>query len=66
MRCPREKDVTGSTHRKGLRENYLSSSTVSGDLDETSWDTPLTLWSEMDPGMDHRWILGKLAEPGKE
>ena len=54
-------EKTGSqpgTHYKGWRENYVSSSTVSGDEDETCWDTPL-------PPERADGTLGKLAEPGK-
>ena len=43
---------------RGYRENYFPSSTVSGDLDETHWDTLLT-------PKPAGGILGKLAETGK-
>ena len=46
------------THYKGQKENYFSSSTVSGDQDETLQDTPLT----QEPADS---ILGKMAEAGK-
>lgn len=60
MKHPREKVASQrSTHQKGWKENYLSSSIVSGDLDGTRFATPLAL----EPA-DR--ILGKLAEDGKQ
>ena len=68
-RCPREKGLSQELSMKG-QESYFSSFTVSGDQDETHWDTSLArnpadgIMRKLAQAWQRVTVLNKVRSPG--